>query len=174
MNRLVTKIMEVANKTITSYSGNYDYYERERELRREQLRAAAERQQDMLAKEEEFIARFAARASHAAQVQSRVKKLEKIDRIELPPEERLIKFTFPTPPRGGDDVVSFQDLGKVWKSDGREKLVFQGASATIKRLDRVAVVGVNGAGKSTLLKILMGATEPSSGKITMGPSIMPG
>src|SRR6185312_3417321 len=92
MNRLVTRVVEVSHRTITSYSGNYDFYETERELRKTQLIAAQKRQQDMLAKEEEFIARFAARASHAAQVQSRVKKLEKIDRIEIPAEEKTVKF----------------------------------------------------------------------------------
>lgn len=175
MNRLVSRILEVANKTVTSYSGNYDFYERERGLRRTQLQAAFERQQEMLSKEEEFIARFAARASHAAQVQSRVKKLEKIDRIELPPEERVMRFQFPVPPRGGDDVVSFQNLGKVWTvPGGKDKNVFQGASATIRRLDRVAVVGINGAGKSTLLKMLVGATNPTSGTLTVGPSTKAG
>lgn len=171
MNRLVTKIVEIANKTITVYGGNYDFYERERDIRKEQLVAAAKRQEDMLAKEEEFIARFAARASHAAQVQSRVKKLEKIDRIEIPPEENEIKFEWPVPPRGGEEVVKFENLGKIWKSDGREKNVFSGANALVKRMDRIAVVGVNGAGKSTLLKIIAGETEPTSGKVALGASI---
>jgi ATP-binding cassette subfamily F protein 3 len=172
MNRLVTKIAEVANKTITVYTGNYDFYERERKIRREQLIASQKRQQDMLAKEEEFIARFAARASHAAQVQSRVKKLEKIDRIEIPTEESAMQFQWPEPPRGGDEVVKFENLGKIWKGhDGKDKNVFAGASALVKRLDRVAVVGVNGAGKSTLLKIIAGQTEATSGTIQVGPSI---
>lgn len=171
MNRLVGKIVEIANKTITVYGGNYDFYEKERAIRLEQLIAAAKRQEDMLAKEEEFIARFAARASHAAQVQSRVKKLEKIDRIEIPPEESEIKFEWPVPPRGGDEVVRFEGLGKIWKTDGKEKNVFSGAKALVKRLDRVAVVGVNGAGKSTLLKIISGETEPTSGVMQLGASI---
>lgn len=172
MNRIVVKIAEVANKSVTLYSGNYDFYEKERALRLEQLVAAQRRQQDMLAKEEEFIARFAARASHAAQVQSRVKKLEKIERIELPSEESAISFQWPEPPRGGDDVVKFTDLKKVWQAqDGKEKLVFSGATALVRRLERVAVVGVNGAGKSTLLKIIAGQTEPTSGTFQIGPSI---
>jgi ATP-binding cassette subfamily F protein 3 len=172
MNRLVSKIVEVANKNVTVYSGNYDFYEREKEIRKEQLIASAKRQEDMLAKEEEFIARFAARASHAAQVQSRVKKLEKIDRIEIPAEEKEVNFDWPIPPRGGDEVLKFENLGKIWQtSDGREKLVFKGANALVKRLDRVAVVGVNGAGKSTLLKIISGQAEPTDGKYTVGASI---
>jgi ATP-binding cassette subfamily F protein 3 len=172
LNRLVTKVVEVANKTITTYSGNYDFYVREKTIRLEQLIAASKRQDDMLAKEEEFIARFAARASHAAQVQSRVKKLEKIDRIEIPDEEKAIKFEWSEPPRGGDEVVKFEGLTKVWKhDDGKEKLVFSGANALVKRLDRVAVVGVNGAGKSTLLKIITGQAEPSSGVMQLGASI---
>lgn len=172
MNRLVKKIVEVAYQTITVYSGNYDYYEREKAIRMEQLVAAAKRQEDMLAKEEEFIARFAARASHAAQVQSRVKKLEKIDRIEIPAEEKTIQFEWPVPPRGGDEVVKFEKLTKIWQStEGKDKLVFSDASGLVKRLDRVAVVGVNGAGKSTLLKIISGHTEASKGSMQLGASI---
>lgn len=172
MNRLVTKIVEIANKTITVYGGNYDFYEKERDIRKEQLIAAAKRQEDMLAKEEEFIARFAARASHAAQVQSRVKKLEKIDRIEVPEEESEIKFEWPVPPRGGEEVVKFEGLGKTWvRDDGVKKNVFSGANALVKRMDRIAVVGVNGAGKSTLLKIIAGHTDATEGKVALGASI---
>lgn len=172
MNRIVSKIVEVAHQSITVYGGDYDFYEREKALRKDQLIAAAKRQEDMLAKEKEFIARFAARASHAAQVQSRVKKLEKIDIIEIPPEDDVIHFEWPTPPRGGDEVLKFENLGKIWKTpEGKDKLVFQGASALVKRLDRVAVVGINGAGKSTLMKIVTGQTEPTSGTYTIGASI---
>jgi len=175
MNRLVTKTIEVANKTLTVYGGNYDFYDREKAVRREQLLAAASRQEAMLAKEEEFIARFAARASHAAQVQSRVKKLDKIDIIEIPPEDRVMNFVWPEPPRGGDEVVKFQNLSKVWQlEDGREKHVFANANGLVKRNDRVAVVGVNGAGKSTLLKIITGMVDATSGTCNMGPSIVHG
>lgn len=175
MNRLVTKIVEVSNKVMTVYGGNYDFYDREKAVRREQLIAAAARQEEMLAKEEEFIARFAARASHAAQVQSRVKKLEKIDRIEIPIEDKVMQFEWPTPPRGGDEVVKFQGLGKIWKmDDSREKNVFSNAQGLVKRGDRVAVVGVNGAGKSTLLKIITKQTEATSGSAQVGPSIQYG
>jgi len=172
MNRLVNKIVEVANQSITVYSGNYDYYERERAVRMDQLIATAKRQDDMLAKEQEFIARFAARASHAAQVQSRVKKIEKIERVEIPAEERTIQFEWPVPPRGGDEVVKFENLEKIWVTpEGHRKLVFSGATALVKRLDRVAVVGVNGAGKSTLLKVITNQTEANSGKLNLGAGI---
>ena len=172
MNRLVTKIIEISNRQVTVFSGNYDYYDRERELRKEQLIAQAKRQDDMLAKEEEFIARFAARASHAAQVQSRVKKLDKIDRIEIPPEDRVMEFVWPVPQRGGDEVVKVENLGKSWSlPDGRTKDVFAGATALVKRQDRIAVVGVNGAGKSTFLKIVAGQTDSTTGICTVGSSI---
>lgn len=175
MNRLVTKIIEIANRTVTTYGGNYDFYEKERNIRRDQLIAAAKRQEDMLAKEEEFIARFAARASHAAQVQSRVKKIEKIDRIEIPVEDKVMEFIWPVPPRGGDEVVKVTGLSKVWQlKDGREKNVFSNATALVKRGDRVAVVGVNGAGKSTFLKIVTGQTDPTSGICQVGASISTG
>jgi ATP-binding cassette subfamily F protein 3 len=172
LNRIVTRIIEVANRTITTYNGNYDFYERERDIRRDQLLASHRRQQEMLAKEEEFIARFAARASHAAQVQSRVKKIEKIDRIEIPPEERKVRFEFNDPPRSGEDVVVMEGLAKSWTTPaGGVKPVFSGISGIIRRLSRIAVVGVNGAGKSTFLKVLAGQTEPTSGRVTLGANV---
>ncbi|MFZ9519057.1 MAG: ABC-F family ATP-binding cassette domain-containing protein [Silvanigrellaceae bacterium] len=172
MNRVVSKIVEIANGGITTYTGNYDFYEREREIRKEQLLASYKRQQEMLSKEEEFIAKFAARASHAAQVQSRVKKLDKIDRIEIPPEEKAVRFQFNKPPRSGDDVVKFSAVAKEWNSaDGRSKRVFSGVSGLVKRLDKIALVGINGAGKSTLLKIIAGQTEPTEGNCSLGASL---
>ena len=175
MNRLVGRIIEVANQSITTYSGNYDFYLREREIRREQLLASHRRQQEMLAKEEEFIARFAARASHAAQVQSRVKKLEKIERIELPPEQQVSKFDFGEPPRSGDDVIRLAKLGKAWPlPTGGEKSLFGGVSGMIRRGEKIAVVGVNGAGKSSFLKVLAGRTEPSAGSVSLGAGVNPG
>jgi ATP-binding cassette subfamily F protein 3 len=175
LNRTVGRIVEVANGAITTYSGNYDFYLREREIRREQLLASHRRQQEMLAKEEEFIARFAARASHAAQVQSRVKKLEKIERIEIPAEQRTIRFEFAEPPRSGDDVVRLDALGKVWAlPEGGEKPVFGGISGLIRRGEKIAVVGVNGAGKSTFLKVLAGQTEASCGSLGLGANVLPG
>ena len=172
MNRLVDRIVEVAGGTITSYGGNYDFYLREREIRREQLLASHKRQQDMLAKEEDFIARFAARASHAAQVQSLVKKLEKIERIELPAEQKVVNFSFSEPPRSGDDVVAITDLAKSWSlDDGGEKPVFSGVSGMVRRGDKIAVVGVNGAGKSTFLKALVGQAQPTAGSVTIGANV---
>ena len=172
MNRVVTRIIEVANKTVTTYGGNYDFYERERDIRRDQLLASHKRQQDMLAKEEEFIARFAARASHAAQVQSRVKKIEKIERIEIPPEEKAVRFTFNDPPRSGDDVVAMLALGKNWENPDRSiQPVFSGVTGVIKRLSKIAVVGVNGAGKSTFLKVIAGETAPSAGSVVLGANV---
>jgi len=175
MNRIVSRIIEVANQSLTTYSGNYDFYLREREIRRDQLLASYRRQQEMLAKEEDFIARFAARASHASQVQSRVKKIDKIERIELPPEQRVVSFEFAEPPRSGDDVARIVGLGKVWQhDDGSQKSVFGGVSGVIRRQDKIAVVGVNGAGKSTFLKVLAGQTEPTTGSLTIGANIMAG
>jgi ATP-binding cassette subfamily F protein 3 len=172
MNRVVNRIVEVANKSVTTYGGNYDFYEREREIRREQLLASYKRQQEMLAKEEEFIARFAARASHAAQVQSRVKKIEKIERIEIPPEDKVVKFNFTDPPRSGDDVVNMDGLGKSWPNpDGSIHPIFSGVSGVIKRQSKIAVVGVNGAGKSTFLKVIAGETAPTEGTVALGANV---
>jgi len=167
MNKVCKKIVEISNKKVTTYTGNYDFYEKEREIRQRNLKAEHARQQEMLSKEEDFIAKFKARASHAAQVQSRVKKLEKIDRIELPPEEDSMSFQFKDPPRGSDDVVV---MNKLSKSFG-EKNLFQDLDYTVARTEKIAVVGVNGSGKSTLLKIICNELEASSGKVSMGPSI---
>jgi len=175
MNSIVSRIVEVANKTVTTYGGNYDFYIREREIRRNNLLASYRRQKEMLAKEEDFIARFAARVSHAAQVQSRIKKLEKIERIELPPEQKIMRFEFPEPPRSGDDVVAMEDLAKSWiMEDHSIKDVFSGITGMIRRQEKIAVVGVNGAGKSTFLKVLSGETEPSKGSVTLGAKVKVG
>src|SRR3989339_1451589 len=157
MNRVVSRIVEVANMSVTAYGGNYDFYVREREIRMTQLLASHRRQQEMLAKEEDFIARFKARASHAAQVQSRIKKIEKIERIEIPAYQQLIRFQFSELPRSGDDVVILENLGKTCETeDLGSKTVFSWVSGHIQRGDKIAVVGVNGAGKSTFLKVLSG------------------
>jgi ATP-binding cassette, subfamily F, member 3 len=172
MNRLVTRIVEVSGKTTTTYTGDYEFYLRERGIRREQLLSSFKKQADMLAKEEEFIARFAARASHAAQVQSRVKKLDKVDRIEIPPEESVMNIEFFEVPRSGNDVVVMKDLSKDWmRDDGTKHPVFGGASAVVRRTDKIAVVGINGAGKSTLLKTVIGTTEPTGGQLILGSGV---
>ncbi len=172
MNRVVSRIIEVANHTITTYSGNYDFYIRERDIRMEQLLASHRRQQEMLAKEEEFITRFKARASHASQVQSRIKKLEKIERIEIPEYQRVIKFEFYETPRSGDDVAYFEKLAKTWETQGmKSKTVFSNVSGLIRRQDKIAVVGINGAGKSTFLKLLAGETEPTEGALSIGANV---
>lgn len=172
MNAIVNKIVEVRHGAVTTYTGNYDFYERERNIRREQLEAQKDRQDAMLKKEEEFIAKFAARASHAAQVQSRVKKLDKIERVEVTPDEMAIQFEFPQAPRGGNDVVVIENLGKTWKrDDGVENKVFSGLSATVRRQEKLALIGVNGAGKSTLLKMVTGDVEATEGKVKTGEGI---
>ena len=175
MNNVCNKIVEINFGKVTVYSGNYDFYTQEKDLRLKQLKAEAARQQEMLAKDEEFIAKFKARASHAAQVQSRQKKIDKIERIVIPPEEEKISFEFSNPPRGGDDVVVIDNISKEWTNSKGEKIeVFSGLSRIVKRLEKVAVVGVNGAGKSTLLKVITGHTEPTTGHVKIGPSIKVG
>lgn len=172
MNNVCKKIVEIDYKKITTYSGDYDYYLKEKAVRLKQIKAEHSRQQEMLSKEEQFIAKFKARASHAAQVQSRIKKLEKIDRIELPPEQETINFEFGSPPRGGDDVIIIKNLKKSWPQlDGTEQEIFTDLSGIIKRQEKIAVVGVNGAGKSTLLKVLTGETDATGGEAKIGPSI---
>lgn len=175
MNRAVNKIVEVRSGNLEVYGGNYDFYEREKEIRADQLAAAHRRQQVMLEKEKEFIARFKARASHAAQVQSRVKKLEKIELLEAPSEEKAVKFQFQTPPRSGDEVVKLKSVDKVWRrADGRETLALQEVDCLVQRLNKVAVVGVNGAGKSTLLKLMAEETESTKGEVKVGASVTMG
>lgn len=172
MKNVCNKIVEINFGKISLYSGNYDFYIKEKEIRLEQIKAEHARQKTMLAKEEEFIAKFKARASHAAQVQSRVKKLEKIDRIVLPPEEEKISFEFGSPPRGSDDVVVMSELGKEWSNSKGEKLsVFNNLSGIVGRSEKIAVVGVNGAGKSTLLKVITDQTKATTGNVKIGPSI---
>jgi ATP-binding cassette, subfamily F, member 3 len=172
MNRVVQKIVEISGGEVTTYSGNYDFYEQEKSLRREQNESQFQRQQSMLKKENEFIARFKARASHAAQVQSRVKMLEKIDRVELIEENDGMSILLPEIPRGGNDVIAIKALAKTWTVPGcPDKPVFSGLSAVVRRQDKIAVVGVNGAGKSTFLNVLCGQTPPTSGEANVGPGI---
>ena len=172
MTRICSRTVEVADGTITTYSGDYDFYLRERVIRREQLIASHKRQQAAFEKDEEFIARFAARASHAAQVQSRMKMLEKIVRIEIPREVKTIKFEFNQVKRSGDVVVELKDLAKSWtRSDGGQLPVFANISGIVARCDKIAVTGINGAGKSTLLKVITGQTEASAGNCQLGASV---
>jgi ATPase subunit of ABC transporter with duplicated ATPase domains len=167
LNRLVTKIIEIDGGDLTSYSGDYDFFEKQRAIAAAQQEAQFARQQAMLAKEQAFIERFKARASHAAQVQSRVKKLDKIERVEPPKRRRVVEFEFRPPPRSGEDVVK---LERVSKSYGKQP-IYQDFELLIRRRERWCVMGVNGAGKSTLLKLVAGATEPDAGKVTLGASV---
>jgi len=175
MTRICSRTIEAAGETINSYSGDYDFYLREREIRREQLIAASRRQQAMLAKEEEFIARFAARASHAAQVQSRVKMIEKMERVVIPPNPKVMKFKFPACPRSGDVVIRMENLAKTWPlEDGGVHPVFSGISGVVERGNKIALTGINGAGKSTLLKVLAGLTDATEGNAETGASVSAG
>src|SRR6185503_17545384 len=167
MNRIVSRIAEIDDGEITAYSGNYDFYERERAIRETNREAAYARQQAMLAKEQRFIERFSAHAAKAAQVQSRVKALEKIEKIELPKKRQVVKFDFRTPPRSGEQVAV---LDGVTKQYGR-RVVHDGLSMTIRRGERWCVMGKNGAGKSTLLKMVAGVVPPDAGAIRLGASL---
>ena len=167
LNRLVAKIVEIDGGELTTYSGNFDFYEQQRDLAAAQYEAQYARQQAMLAKERAFIDRFAARASHAAQVQSRVKKLDKIDKFDPPRRRQVINFEFPTPPRSGNDVVRIEGLAKRYG----ERTIYAGFDFTVRRLERWCVMGINGAGKSTLLKLIAGHTEPDQGTLTVGASV---
>jgi ATPase subunit of ABC transporter with duplicated ATPase domains len=170
MNRVVNKIVEIDGGSLTSYSGDYDFYEQQRALAEKQQQAQFERQQAMLAKEIKFIERFKARASHAAQVQSRVKKLEKIDRVEPPRRRQSVPFDFPTPPRSGEDVVTLKGVVKGYG----ERRIYDGLDFSIRRKERWCVMGVNGAGKSTLLKLIAGASQPDAGVVNIGGSVKMG
>jgi len=170
MNRIVTKIAEIDAGEITAYSGNYDFYERERALREANREAAYARQQAMLAKEQRFIERFAAHAAKAAQVQSRVKALEKIEKIELPKKRHVVTFDFREPPRSGEQVATLEGVTKRY---GR-RIVHDGVNLTIRRGERWAVMGKNGAGKSTLLKMVAGVLAPDDGLVTIGASVKMG
>jgi ATPase subunit of ABC transporter with duplicated ATPase domains len=170
MNRIVTRIAEIDDGEITAYSGNYDFYERERAIRETNREAAYARQQAMLAKEQRFIDRFAAHAAKAAQVQSRVKALEKIEKVEPPRKRRVVDFDFRQPPRSGEQVAVIEDLHKAYGT----RVIYDGLSLTIRRGERWCVMGRNGAGKTTLLKMVAGALAPDSGDIRLGASLKMG
>lgn len=170
MNRIVNKIVEIDGGTLTTYSGNYEFYEAQRALSEKHQQAQFERQQAMLAKEIKFIERFKARASHAAQVQSRVKKLEKIERVEPPKRRQTVAFDFLPAPRSGEDVVSLKDVHKGYG----KRTIYEGLNFQVRRRERWCVMGVNGAGKSTLLKLVAGSTEPDDGMVVIGGSVKMG
>ncbi len=167
MNRIINKVIEIDGGTLTSYAGNYDFYEQQRALSEKQQQAQFERQQAMLAKEIKFIERFKARASHAAQVQSRVKKLDKIERVEPPKRRQSLSFEFLPAPRSGEDVVNLRGVHKRYG----KRVIYEGLDFLLRRRERCCVLGTNGAGKSTLLKLVTGATEPDAGSVALGGSV---
>ncbi len=170
MNRIVTKIAEIDSGEITVYSGDYDFYERERATREANKEAAYARQQSMLAKEQRFIERFKTHAAKAAQVQSRIKALDKIEKLELPKQRVVVKFTFKDPPRSGDQVAVIEGLSKAYG----KRVIYEDFNLNIRRGERWAVMGRNGAGKTTLLKMLAGALAPDAGDVRLGASLKMG
>ena len=170
MNRIITKVVEIDGGSLTTYSGDYEFYEQQRALGEKQQQAQFERQQAMLAKEINFIERFKARASHAAQVQSRVKKLEKIERVEPPRRRQTVSFDFLPAPRSGDDVVSLKNVHKGYGN----RSIYEGLDFMVSRRERWCVMGINGAGKSTLLKLVAGSTPPDDGTVALGGSVKMG
>ena len=170
MNRIVSRVAEIDDGEITTYSGNYDFYERERALREANREAAHARQQAMLAKEQRFIDRFASHAAKAAQVQSRVKALDKIEKIKLPKQRRVVKFNLQPPPRSGDDVAILEGIDKRYGS----RVIYDGLNLNVRRGERWAVMGRNGAGKTTLLRLIAGALEPDAGSVRIGASVKMG
>ena len=167
VNRIVTKIVEIDGGELTTFSGDYDFYVQQREIGLKQQEAQFARQEAMLAKERAFIARFKARASHAAQVQSRVKKLDKIDKMEPPKRRKVVEFAFRQPKRSGEDVARLDHVNKAYG----EMVIYDDLSLLIRRKERWCVMGVNGAGKSTLLRLIAGEAEPDAGEVTVGPSV---
>ena len=170
MNRIVGKIVEIDGGTLTSYSGDYEFYQQQRALAEKQQQAQFERQQAMLAKEIAFIERFKARASHAAQVQSRVKKLDKIDRVEPPRRRQTVQFEFQPAPRSGEDVATLKNVHVRYGS----RSIYEGLDFQVRRKERWCVMGVNGAGKSTLLKLVAGSSKPDDGSVAIGASVKMG
>lgn len=170
INRVISKVIEIDSGSLTTYTGDYEFYAQQRAQNEKQQQAQFERQQAMLAKEIKFIERFKARASHAAQVQSRVKKLDKIERVEPPRRRQSVVFDFPPAPRSGEDVVALKNVHKGYGA----KRIYDGLDFMIRRRERWCVMGVNGAGKSTLLKLVAGASEPDEGTVALGGSVKMG
>ncbi|WP_182355438.1 ABC-F family ATP-binding cassette domain-containing protein [Komagataeibacter europaeus] len=170
MNRVINKVIEIDGGSLTSFSGDYEFYEQQRAQNEKQQQAQFDRQQAALAKEISFIERFKARASHAAQVQSRVKKLEKIDRVEPPKRRQALSFDFPPAPRSGEDVVKLRGVDKRYG----ERIIYHNLDLLVRRRERCCILGVNGAGKSTLLKLVTGTTQPDAGTVTLGGSVKMG
>lgn len=170
MDRIVNKIIEIDAGTLTAYTGDYEFYQQQRALADKNQQAQFERQQAMLAKEIAFIERFKARASHAAQVQSRVKKLDKIDKVEMPKRRQTVAFEFRPAPRSGEDVAILKNVHKRYGA----KTIYDGLDFHVRRQERWCIMGVNGAGKSTLLKLIAGGAEPEEGSIHVGPSVKMG
>ncbi|HUJ60183.1 MAG TPA: ABC-F family ATP-binding cassette domain-containing protein [Kofleriaceae bacterium] len=167
MNRVASKIVEIDGGDLRSYGGNYDFYERAREIEAARREAAYARQQAMLAKESRFVERFKTHVAKAAQVQSRLKKLDKIEKLAEP--RRIVDktFEFRAPPRSGDDVVRLAGIGKAYGA----RVVHRDLTLTVRRTERWAVMGENGAGKSTLLKMIAGALAPDAGSAMLGASV---
>ena len=170
MDRIVTRIVEIDGGALTTFSGGYEFYVGQRAQNEKQQQAQFDRQQAMLAKEMKFIERFKARASHAAQVQSRVKSLEKIDRVEPPKRRQSVVFEFPPAPRSGEDVASLKNVHKGYGS----RSIYEGLNFQVRRKERWCVMGINGAGKSTLLKLVAGSTQPDDGSVALGASVKMG
>ncbi|MGE7369208.1 ABC-F family ATP-binding cassette domain-containing protein [Neorhizobium sp. NPDC001467] len=170
MNRIVGKIIEIDGGSLNSYSGDYGFYEEQRALNEKHQQSQFERQQAMLAKEIKFIERFKARASHASQVQSRVKKLDKIERVEPPKRRQTVAFEFQPAPRSGEDVVNLKGVHKAYGS----RTIYEGLDFMIRRKERWCIMGINGAGKSTLLKLIAGTTNADQGSVSLGASVKMG
>jgi ATPase subunit of ABC transporter with duplicated ATPase domains len=170
MNRVVGKVIEIDAGELTSYSGDYDFYERERAIADQHQQAAFDRQQAMLKKELAFIERFKARASHAAQVQSRVKKIDKIEKVEPPKVRRVVDFEFRPAPRSGEDVARLAGVSKRFGA----RAVYDGLDFLVRRGERWCVLGANGSGKTTLLKMVAGDARPDAGSVTVGASVKMG
>jgi ATPase subunit of ABC transporter with duplicated ATPase domains len=164
MNRVVDRIIDIDNGQFVSYTGDYDFMEREQKVRAAQLEAQYERQQAMIAKMQRFIDRFGTHVAKAAQAQSKAKKIEKIEKIELPKKREVVPFAFQRPPRSGEDVVKLLGVRKAYGA----RTVYAGLDFEVKRGERWCVMGQNGSGKTTLLKMVAGQLQPDAGTVKLG------